>query len=349
MCKGKKHCRPVKNAWSYIDNVGNPTKDLGFDERCPLAAIEMIWQCQLEEDEPKRDYPNWVKKSSKSPGWFGPLNIGDPTLAGLKWMESQGLDMYDHNSGRKALAGWCKKLSVPYTLSVHLHGDLYDVWNKYYQKDLRESAVKIRDQSRDPQVATAALRVFAKYCGRGIDPYTPPMTLVERQNHLLIQHHLGSQVASNVLMGLPIDEEPVKNEFSDSSDEDRPNVPFRPPPVRKRKRIPGGARPARECRKRAPPIVPRNDSNEPPRKRRRRRNKKLSLPARAVRPLLRQSKKKKKPSWQPQPLRPLKVHLRKTGNGYRVVRKRRKKKTHLKIRLRKVTGGYRRVVVARHW
>ena len=287
LCKTKKHRRPTEHAWSSIDDDGNPTKPLGFDERCPLAAVEMVWQCQLEEDEPKRDYPNWCQRSKRSPAWFGTLNIGDPTQAGLDWMRAQGLEEFDHNSGRKALAGYCNLLNIPYILSVHIHGDLHAVWNKHYQRDVPEAPIKIREQSRDPQVATAALRMFAKYCGRGIDPYKPPMNLRERQNHELLKCFKGPSFADNVLMGLPTgegedDKQQLKSEPAESEErDDRPFVPFRPKPTPKKKRKRSG-RPSRACRKRAPPIVPPSSDDDVPlmprrRKKRRRVPKSLRL------------------------------------------------------------------------
>ena len=343
MCRTKRHRRPGKNAWSAIDDDGNPTRPLDFDERCPLAALEMVWQCQLEEDQPKRDYPNWVLRSTKSPAWFGARNIGDPTQAALDWMEAQGLETFDHNSGRKALAGYCNLLSIPYGLSVHIHGDLHDVWNKHYQSDVPETLLKIREQSRDPQMATAALRIFASYCGRGIDPYKPPMKLAERQQHELLKCLKGARFADNILMGIPGaldgdgDQKPSVVKPEPSSDEDdRPYVPFRPKPApkkRKRKRKP--ARQSRACRKRAPPLVPPSSDDDdlpllPPRPRKRRRRT-LMVPPKAARSLLKQKKKRKKSKPSPPP-----------ALTSRAVFK--KRRPSLRIRLRPLWGGRFRLV-----
>ena len=326
LCEGEKHIRPPKTAWSYIDEHGNPTKDLGFDHRCPLAAVEMVWQCQLEDDEPKRDYPNFVKWSRKSEAWYGPLNVGDPTQAGLNWLAAQGVGEFDHNSGRKSLASWCRKLHVPYQLSFQIHGDLYDVWLKHYQDDLNlaDPHSKIREQSTDPMVATAALRIFAKYLKRGINAYEPQMTLVERQNQILIAQYMGQEAANNVLLGLPVNG--IKKEETFSSD-DSDNVPFRPPvPKRKRRRSSQGARPARKCKR----VVKFEEEEEdykmqdppPPRKRRRRT---LQLPAQLRGEKPKKKKKLSRPKLRPVRKQPIRIRLRKLGEGrYKVIRRRRR-------------------------
>ena len=76
--------------------------------------------------------------------------------------------------------------------------------------------------------------MFARFCGRGIDPYKPRMNLLQRQNHLILTKLYGKETAERVLMGLPLEEAvdvDVKGEVKGEvvSDDDRPNVPFRPP------------------------------------------------------------------------------------------------------------------------
>ena len=73
--------------------------------------------------------------------------------------------------------------------------------------------------------------------------------------------------------------------------DDRPNVPFRPAPTPKKRKRQRPGRPARECRARAPPIVPVIDGQP---RRKRRKKKTLKLPAIAIKPLLRRPKKSKK-------------------------------------------------------
>ena len=138
------------------------------------------------------------------PARFGSKNVYDVAQLALNWLEEQGAGVFDHNSGRKCLAAWCRHLNVPYEVSVHIHADLPDVWNHHYEKNVVEPDKKliIRKQSTDPQVATAALRAFAGFCGRGhANPYRPPMTLVERQNDALIRNQSGDAEADAILRG----------------------------------------------------------------------------------------------------------------------------------------------------
>ena len=154
-----------------MNEDGKMTRKLKWDPSCPLAALEFVFQNQLEEDQPKRCYPAFIEKSSSGPARLGARNIGDPSQAAVDFMRSQGLPRFDTNSGRQSLARWCKKLNVPYELSVHLHGDLHACWNKHYETEVVQMKSKqvIRKQSRDPQVATAALRIFADFLERGSD------------------------------------------------------------------------------------------------------------------------------------------------------------------------------------
>ena len=103
---------------------GKQTRPVQFDPCCPLAAVEFVFQFQHMEDVPKRLYPRFLEKSSGGPARLGDRNIGSPSQAAVDFMVVQGLPKFDTNSGRKALARWCKKLNVPYPLSVHIHGDL---------------------------------------------------------------------------------------------------------------------------------------------------------------------------------------------------------------------------------
>ena len=78
----------------------------------------------------------------------------------------------------------------------------HSVWNKNYETEVQDSLVTIRRQSTDPKVATAALRIFAGFLGRGFDPYRQPMTLLERQNHQLLQILGQPGVAERIRLGL---------------------------------------------------------------------------------------------------------------------------------------------------
>jgi hypothetical protein len=136
-------------------------------------------------------------------------------------------------------------------LSVHIHGDLYEVWIKHYQlvdpTTVADSHLKIRNQSLDPKVATAALSIFAKSLGLGFNHYEPPMSLRERQGDALVRNLLGPVVADNLVMGLDAFPKLEKVEPKEESD----NTPWVPPILPPVKR--GNSHP-RECRKRARPF-----------------------------------------------------------------------------------------------
>ena len=207
LCQGDKHVRPTEEAYK-LDENGNPDV-LSWDPRCPVATVEFIFQNQLAEDEPKRCYPNTLEKNKAGQGVrYGEKSIAYPAKAAVEFMEVQGLPKFDTNSGRKALARWCKKLSVPYELSVHIHGDLPDTWAKHYEKAVEQPQKNmiIREQSRDPEQATAALRCFAEWLGRGFNPYQRPMNLLERQQDAMMTLFgpmLGfKDLARNLRMGM---------------------------------------------------------------------------------------------------------------------------------------------------
>ena len=115
---------------------GTHSRPITWDPSCPLAAVEYIFQHQLEEDEPKRCYPAYIAKSTAGEARLGVKSIAKPSQAAVDFMEAQGLPRFDTNSGRKGLARWCKHLNVPYELSVHIHGDLECVWRHSYQDRL---------------------------------------------------------------------------------------------------------------------------------------------------------------------------------------------------------------------
>jgi hypothetical protein len=109
-------------------------------------------------------------------------------------------------------------------------------WNRNYQQDVQASLVVIREQSKDPEVATAALRTFAEWMGRGFAPVVKKMTLVERQNDALLRIFAQPGVAQRIRMGL--------NQQLIDMDDIPPEVPVHVPEPRlpvfpkKRKRKP---------------------------------------------------------------------------------------------------------------
>ena len=144
---------------------------------------------------------------------YGTGNIGDVAALAVEFLKEQGAGEFDHNAGRKFLAAWCRHLNVPYTMSVQIHADLPDTWNKHYEQGVVQNVKKvlIREQSRDPKIATAALRAFAGFCGRGNDPYKPPMNLQERQLDAVLRRVGDDAEADAVLRGEP---EPKKQKLN---------------------------------------------------------------------------------------------------------------------------------------
>ena len=91
----------------------------------------------------------------------------------IEWFSYQGVRPVSMNSGRKALAKWLSKTETPYHEGMMIHADLEKTWRQRYQPDLSPSGFKLRDQSTDPTVATAAHRRFRKLIGRAPPPPPP--------------------------------------------------------------------------------------------------------------------------------------------------------------------------------
>ena len=100
--------------------------------------------------------------------------IGNTSQAVREWFAFQGVTPVSNNSGRKALAKWCSATDTPYHESFQVHADGETVWRGSYQPDLAPSGYRVRKQSLDLHVATAALRRFRKLCGRAPPPPPPP-------------------------------------------------------------------------------------------------------------------------------------------------------------------------------
>ena len=145
MCPGNQHIRPPENFEDQLDRDGNPEcKKVGFTSSCPLSAWEVSEKHQFEEDEPTRCYPKWLPANKREIGRLGKVNIADPAGFAVKWMEeAQKVGKFDHNAGRKSLAAWVGHLKIPYAESVHVHGDLHQVWGKNYQEDVPTSVYQL--------------------------------------------------------------------------------------------------------------------------------------------------------------------------------------------------------------
>ena len=174
-CKGA-HKTPSGRAM-YVRKDGNPRRTPKWNTTCPVAAMEFIKY--HSHGETWRCYPRWIKE-----GKYGKQNYGDvPSLAN-RWLTVQGQyadeeqTAFDRNSGRKSLARWLAHLRVPYRDSLHIHGDLECVWRHSYQGGLSRSHYRVREQSTDPDTATKALLLFAKWLHE--TNQQPTMTFKER-------------------------------------------------------------------------------------------------------------------------------------------------------------------------
>ena len=65
---------------------------------------------------------------------------------------------------------------------MHIHGDLEEVWRSHYQAKLRKSGYDEREQSEDIDLATKALRKFAKWLH---EPEPAKKSLKERLQEIM--------------------------------------------------------------------------------------------------------------------------------------------------------------------
>ena len=146
-----------------LDLQGNPVDVPTWNTVCPLAAMELLRYVQGDAFKP---YGKWFASSQH----YG-QNVGDVATYANTWMSSQGVPgPFDRNSGRKSLSRWLEHLHVPYAEHLHIHGDLEEVWRSHYQTRLQKSTYKTREQSLDPDTATAALRRFARWLHQNGQP-----------------------------------------------------------------------------------------------------------------------------------------------------------------------------------
>ena len=167
-CKDGKHKSPTSRQMR-VDKKGNPSKTPKWNTCCPVNAMEFISHHQ--RGETWRPYPKWNKA-----GHYGQQNVGDVPALANEWLNTQGQfadpeeSSFDRNSGRKSLARWLAHLRIPYRESVNIHGDLEDVWRHSYQDKLSKSNYRVREQATDPDTATKALRLLAKWLNEGGEP-----------------------------------------------------------------------------------------------------------------------------------------------------------------------------------
>ena len=170
LCPGNLHQPPPEDVEYTFDADGNPSVELNLCTTCPLFAGQLLRRLMPTNF---RRYRKWTKE-----GRFGTSDHGDIVKLSMEWLVHQGVmdpaHPFDSNSGRKAHAHLCQEVDARYHESMHVHGDLEDVFRTHYQPGLPPSGgYKVREQSLDPQVATAALVKFRGFFGR--DPVPEPL------------------------------------------------------------------------------------------------------------------------------------------------------------------------------
>ena len=172
-CEGLTHKSPTKRQMR-VNKEGYPLKAPTWCTECPINA--MIFVKHHQRTQEWRVYPKWTAK-----GVYGKQNYGDVQGLANDWLRVQGQEAdeegrgFDKNCGRKALARWLEHLQIPYRESVNIHGDLEDVWRHAYQGHLNKSNYRVREQARDPDVASTSLRLLAKWLREEGDPKKPDL------------------------------------------------------------------------------------------------------------------------------------------------------------------------------
>ena len=194
LCKGE-HVSPPPDIEYCFGRDGNLLDgvEINWDTNCVLAAVEVVHRCQW--DHPPRCYPKLGKN-----GRFNSQNIRKPHEDANKWFMAQGVteNPFSGNCGRKSLANWLTVTNCVYHESFQVHADLEKVWRNHYQPTLENpTGFKLREQSQDPAVATAALRKFARWIGRGTE-YRPVKPL-SRMENLMVEVLKGQGLGERAL------------------------------------------------------------------------------------------------------------------------------------------------------
>jgi len=154
-CKGGNHVSPPGTI--RLNQDGNPVKAPTWNTVCPLAIMEFMKT--IQDTNQWKPYPRW-----NTTGTVSRQNYGDVPALANRWLQVQTHQgPFDPNSGRKSLSRWLEELKIPYELGFEVHGDLQTVWRYSYQPGLPKSKFEDREQSRDVDKATRALRLFAKW------------------------------------------------------------------------------------------------------------------------------------------------------------------------------------------
>ena len=161
-CPDKKHTSPPKVI--TLNREGNPDgMAVTWNTCCPVAIME--FQHNLQETMKFKPYPKW-----KETGGVSKQNHGDVSSIANRWLSLQTkLELFDRNCGRKALARWLEELRILYECGFEIHGDLYTTWKDWYQTKVPKTQYHDREQSKDIDTATKALRLFAEWLTDKVD------------------------------------------------------------------------------------------------------------------------------------------------------------------------------------
>ena len=199
-CKGEEHVRPpalCENA--MLDDQGYPFEPdtVTWTTTCPLACLEILGMYQ--KGEGFRRYPKWNGKR-----FLPSHNVADPVKFGIDWLVLQGAcegERFDHNAGRKCFARLSRACHLEYADVFQVVGDLQEVWRESYDPDLPPSQFSAREQSKDPSVCCAALRVIARRILKRGKAFPPRLTRQERLLYVHLVHSAGKEAADRALFG----------------------------------------------------------------------------------------------------------------------------------------------------
>ena len=194
LCKGE-HISPPPDVEYCFDKKGNLMEDteITWDTNCILAAVELVHRRQWKH--PPRCYPKLGKN-----GQFNSHNVRKPHELANRWFLAQGVTEtpFSGNCGRKSLARWLTVTNSVYHESFQIHADLEKVWREHYQPTVENpTGFKLREQSEDPAVATAALRKFARWIGRGAS--FRPVKPLSRMENLMVEVLKGQGLGERAL------------------------------------------------------------------------------------------------------------------------------------------------------
>ncbi len=196
-CPEENHVPPEPDFPFSLDRWGNPTGSWSkYCTCCPLFIGQLLKRAQPAPFRPYRKYLTSESRSKHGRSRWGAENIGDLPALARDWFKYQGVHTVSPNSGRKTLARVSSATKTPHHELVHVMGDNPDTWRKSYQPDYPYTNYKGREQSLDPEVATAFLKRFRKLIGRAAPPKPPPTGLTRGEQMMwIIGERLGLEEA----------------------------------------------------------------------------------------------------------------------------------------------------------